>query len=217
MSSGPRWSLAVLSLVHAVVLGASAAILPWAKLTVFAVLAGIVAAAHVATAAFALVGSRYRMPLWRITSQASLVFLAYVAYAALGSGFYVAALYDGVGFAILAGGVAAFLVAVLFTVPLAAWGLAATGGLFARRRGRAGAPSAGLGAVVLAVVATFSAAEEGHDARGTRRGSETDAEVERAALATLEGTVAPPRKGAPPQLFVASPVTCTEAPATFDG
>jgi len=216
MPSGPRASLAILSFFHAIILGAAAAILPWAKLTPFAVLAGIVAIGHLTTAALALVGSERRLASWRLTSQASLVFIAYMAYAAIGSGLYCVALYEGVGFAILAAGIAAFLVAVLFTVPLAAWGLAATGGLFPKSR-RRGVPNATHAALLVLLVAAFSAAEVGHSARGERRGSERDEDVDRAAFAALEGAAVTGRTGTLPQLFVTAPTTCDRSPRELEG
>jgi hypothetical protein len=216
MSSGPRWSLAALSFAHALVMAACAAVLPWPKLTLFAVLAGGVAVTHLVTAALALIGSRWRLSAWRRSSQASLAFFAYVTYAALGSGFYIAALYDGVGTAILAGSVAAWCVAALFTVPLASWGLAATGGLFVRRGKDSGRPGRGSGAAMLAIFAVFVAALEGHAARGEPRRVETETDLDRAAHAALDGLAAPASKGRPPQLFVKTPIACDVSPASSE-
>jgi hypothetical protein len=61
----PRASLAVLSLIHSLAFGASAALLPWPTFTVFALLAALLALAHLATAVLAALGSRARGVAWR--------------------------------------------------------------------------------------------------------------------------------------------------------
>ncbi len=197
-------------------MAACAAVLPWPKLTLFAVLAGGVGIAHLVTAALALVGSRWRLAAWRRSAQASLAFFAYVTYAALGSGFYIAALYDGVGTAILAGTIAAWCVAALFTVPLACWGLALTGGLFGRRTKSSASPGRASGATLLAIVAVFTAGMQGHEARGETRSAETEAAVDAAAHLALDGLSVAPSKGRPPQLFLKTAFTCEVAPGSSE-
>ena len=129
----PRWSLAGLSLVHGLVFASAASVLPWQRWTVFAASTAVLAALHLGTAALALVGARHRRLAWRITSLAALAYLALHTFTALRAGVYIAALYGGLGRGVAGGLAALWCVLVLFTVPLALWGIAATGGLRARR------------------------------------------------------------------------------------
>jgi hypothetical protein len=216
-SSVPRASLAALSLVHALVLGACAYFLPWPALTVFAVLAGATAAGHVATFVLAAVGSRHRAGAWRLTSLLSLGLLAYMTYAALGSGLYVNLLYEGVGAAIFAASIAAWCVAVLFLLPLSLWGLARTGGLLRRKRGRVDAPGSTVAMIGLVVLA-FALATQAGAARGraieTRSVSDLDALVSK-ELASLPAL--PASSELPPSLFAPAPVACDASPADHSG
>ncbi len=75
-------------------------------------------------------------------SICSLVFLAGVSWVVIAAGVYLSTLYRSIGGAVTAGMVAFWAVAALFTVPIACWGLAATGGIPKRHR-RAAALGAG--------------------------------------------------------------------------
>jgi len=114
-------------------------------------------------------------------------------------------LYDGVGTAILAAAIAAFCVGALFTLPLAIWGLAATGGLFrSGGQGRRDTERRGLLAAGVLILAGRR-----YDAVPPDGGLE--------ALATL-GTLRPKNATAPaPSTFVIAPIACEKPPATFDG
>jgi hypothetical protein len=129
----PRWSLAGLSLVHGLVFASAASVLPWQRWTLFAATTAVLAALHLGTAALALVGARHRRLAWRVTSLAALAYLALHTFTAVRAGVYIAALYGGLGRGVAGGLAALWCVLVLFTVPLALWGIAATGGLRARR------------------------------------------------------------------------------------
>lgn len=216
-SSVPRASLAALSLVHALVLGAAAYFLPWPALTVFALLAGATALGHAATFVLAAIGARQRALTWRLTSLLSLGFLAYLTYAALGSGLYVNLLYEGVGAAIFAASIAAWCVGVLFLLPHSLWGLAATGGLLRRRRGRVD-PTGGTLAAIGLVVLAFTVASHAGTARGRALEPRSQAELdelvtrELAALPALRAT-----EQLPPSLFLASPIACDSRPEAHEG
>lgn len=193
--------------------------LPWPALTVFAVLAGATAAFHLGTAVLAFIGSRHRALAWRLTGFLSIGFLAYVTYAAIGSGLYVNLLYEGVGTAILAASVAAWCVAVLFLLPLSAWGIATTGGLLPWRRAKktravgAGASIAG-GVVLLGLAAATSASA----ARGVRHIEETDVELDEAmrlGFARLPASNEPTTTA--PTLFTTDPVACARSPHEHEG
>lgn len=211
----PRASLAFVALVHALVFGAAAALLPWPTFTMFSLLAGLLSAAHLATALSAAAGLRVLDRVWRGASLLSLGFFAYFAYASLGSGLYVNQLYEGVGTAILAASIAAFSVGVLFTVPLACWGIAATGGLFRSQTNRDAEHRAFLSAGVL-VLAGFGVASDANEARGDRPFSVPA----NGGLATL-GPLSSLRPRAPsepaPQAFLSAPISCARAPSSFEG
>ena len=140
----PRWSLAGLSLVHALVFAWAASVLPWQRWTMFAVTTAVLALLHAVTAILALARMGTRARAWRVTSCYALAYLALHTFTAVRSGLYIAALYGGLGRGVAAGLAAVWCVLVLFTLPLALWGIAATGGL--ARRGRLGLT----GAVIVA-------------------------------------------------------------------
>lgn len=144
----PRWILAALALGHAAVFGWAAAVLPWQRLTLFAAMTAALAAGHLVTGVLALLGSPRRRAAWRFTSAYALAYLLIQTLIAARAGTYVAALYGGLGRGVFAALAAVWGVLVLWTLPLAAWGLGATGGLGPRRR-------AGAGAAVLAALCTF--------------------------------------------------------------
>lgn len=129
----PRWSLAGLSLVHGLVFAWAASALPWQRWTLFAASTAVLAAAHLVTAALALAGSRHRALAWRVTGIYSLAYLGAHTFTAVSAGLYIAALYGGLGRGVAAGLAALWAVLVLLTLPLAVWGIAATGGLTRRR------------------------------------------------------------------------------------
>jgi hypothetical protein len=139
----PRWSLGCLSLVLAVLFAWAAEALPWQRWTMFAATTAVLAAAHATTALLALAGSRHRARAWRVTSFIALAYLALHTWTAVSAGFYIAALYGGLGRGVAAGLAAIWGVFVLLTAPLAIWGIAATGGL-PRRRGLGLAGALGL-------------------------------------------------------------------------
>lgn len=158
-AQAPRWSLAGLSLIHAAVFGWAASVLPWQRWTVFAISTAVLALGHLVTAALAFAGTRlqhHQLRAWRATSLYALAYLALHTFTALSSGVYIAALYGGLGRGVAAGLGAVWCVLVLFTVPLALWGIAVTGGVPRRRGlGLAGAltVAAGLGLWRAAAVA----------------------------------------------------------------
>lgn len=125
----PRLSLALLELGHAGVLGWAAAVLPWRSFTLFAALTGALAATHAVTGALAIARHRWLAIVWRAESIASLAYLLYLTHGLFTSGLYVARLYGSLGQGIAAIAAAVWAVAALFTVPVACWGIAATGGL----------------------------------------------------------------------------------------
>lgn len=210
----PRGSLAALSLLHALVFTAAAVLLPWPSFSAFALAAGLVATSHALTFALSLLGSPARARAWRASSVLALGFLAYLGYAALGSGLYIANLYDGVGIALLGASFAAFSVGVLFTVPLAAWGIAATGGMFPKKG--SGPASGPLMLTLIALALAFGAAREANRATG-------ESPSPAAAPASIDEAVARALAGLPfpalartPALYARDPVACPR-PASAAG
>jgi hypothetical protein len=209
----PRWSLAALSILHALALGVCAWLLPWRPFTPFAIGAGLVALGHLATSLAAVFASRALARIWRATSFASVTLFAYLAYATLGSGLYVHHLYEGVGTAILAASVAALAVAILFTLPLAAWGLAATPP-FRARPSRAAATNVAILGLVALVLAGFGVAARAHGARAPRFAQRSEGEVD-AAAARRFAQFSPRRSNT--QQLVTTPVECPTPPGSFEG
>ena len=115
----PRWSLAGLSLVHALVFAWAASVLPWQRWTMFAVTTAVLALLHAVTAILALARMGTRARAWRVTSCYALAYLALHTFTAVRSGLYIAALYGGLGRGVAAGLAAVWCVLVLFTLPLA--------------------------------------------------------------------------------------------------
>lgn len=202
----PRWSLAGLALLHGAVLAAAASVLPWRPGAPFAALTTVLALAHFVTAALAVVGSPRRALAWRITSLAALLFLAYHTWLLVDAATYIAVLYGGLGEGVAAGVAAAWAVIVLFTVPLAAWGIAATGGI--RQRGVVATTAAGLAILVGAGLWRTAAAA---DDRPVTRPEPAAFE---ATLTAVVDALPPPLTAEPrPSLFERAPARCDASPA----
>lgn len=125
----PRGAVAGLSAVTGAIFAWAAVLLPWRAWTSFAVLTAIVAAVHLATAVLALVGHPRTGTAWRFQAAVALAYLAYLTFNLLASAIYIARLYGGLGRGVAVSLGLVWVVVVAFTVPLSAWGLAATGGL----------------------------------------------------------------------------------------
>jgi hypothetical protein len=211
----PRASLAFVALVHAVVLGAAARVLPWPSFSVFALLAGLTSVAHVVVAALAVAGHRRLATAWRLASLSSLLFLGWVTYAALSSGLYVARLYAGVGVPLAAAAGAAWCVVAFFTLPIACWGLAKTGGLSGRSTRPSTLPrDAGpLGLVVLVVLAALGIATRAASSRAVAIETPGPSRVEALRAALGRGLASLPRSAAAEgSLFDPTPQACPSPP-----
>ncbi|MEQ9322199.1 MAG: hypothetical protein RIF41_23740, partial [Polyangiaceae bacterium] len=147
----PRGWLAVASLTHAVVFAWAAIVLPFRSWTAFSVLTGALAGLHVATGSVAAAPrgwprrTRWLTRIWRAQAAASIAWLGYVGWGVLSSAWYLRGLYVGLGQGVAAALLAVFGLLVLVTLPIALWGLGATGGL---RLGRLG-----VGALLLVTAA----------------------------------------------------------------
>jgi hypothetical protein len=197
----PRWSFGVLDIVHAAVIGAAAAFLPWKTFTVFGVFAAVVALMHALRAALTLAAHPFARPVFRYGAMLSLAFLAYMTWGLGSSAVYVARLYGTLGQGIAAAAATIWAVAVLLTVPLSIWALAATGGAPKLGRAKVVAPAA-----VLLLLATGFAVRDRQaalDDRPVPSPDEIDAAVER-ALAGWQ----PLPKGRSASLFSEAPIVC---------
>lgn len=162
----PRWSLAIVSLIQAALFVFCGRYLPWADFSIFAVAAIALGGLHGVVALLALAGTRWRALAWRITSFAALLFLGYVAYAAVSSSLYVMTLYSGVGTPLAVAMSAALLLFAFFTLPTACWGIAKTGGLLPSRTRPVARRSSAVVGSALVVLVGFAVALDAASARG---------------------------------------------------
>ncbi|MEZ4452425.1 MAG: hypothetical protein R3B09_23370 [Nannocystaceae bacterium] len=207
--STPRLALALVSLFQALVFAAAGWLLPWGSMTPFAIAAGALAALHGLTSITALIGSGARAPLWRVTSAAALIFLGWVTYLVVDGAVYVAVLYGGLGEGVAIGIAAAWCVLVLFTLPTAIWGIAATGGL----RGLRGRRLGGAAAVLLALVAVGLGRDVAIASDDPRPRLADRPEALLAEFQALADDLPAASKQAPvPSLMTRTPTICERAP-----
>ncbi|MEZ4381965.1 MAG: hypothetical protein R3A79_11510 [Nannocystaceae bacterium] len=203
----PRFSLALVALVHAGVFGWAGYALPWGGPTLFAAACAALGALYLALVLLAAAGSRLRGLVWRLTALCSLVFLAYHTWLVFDAATYIAVLYGGLGRGVAAGLGAAWAVLVLFTLPTSVWGIVATGGL---RRPKVTAAGAGAAALLLTVGLWRTASA----AQGAPLPPIADSpEALLPALQDLADALPPPLdEPAPPSLLTREPVRCELAP-----
>ena len=141
-----RWGLVFASALHAAVFAGAARVLPWDDGTSFGLSAAAMAVAFSVLTLAALLRHRALGSVWRVVSGAALLFAVAWAYQCASAAAYLAALYGSLGQGLAAATAAAFSPVVLFTVPIALWGLSATRGPKSRRR--VGAAGVGIAAVI---------------------------------------------------------------------
>lgn len=122
----PRWSLTLVAGAHALIFAWAGAKLPWSDWSVFAFVCWLLALAHLATAVAAAAQQRALSRIWQVASLLSLLVFGYLSWELLRSAAYVAGLYGDLGQGIGAALLAVIGLFALLTVPLSAWGLAAT-------------------------------------------------------------------------------------------
>jgi hypothetical protein len=215
----PRWSLALLAIVHAAVFGWVAMKLPWSSGSTFTIVALALAITHLATAITAAIRSKALVWTWRASSLLSLAVLLWLAWELARAASYLAALYGGLGQGIGAGMFAVIGLVALLTLPFACWGLAATWQRSWNLR-------AGAGAGVVVLIFGLSLWREAAAAGVIELPSPAPDDL-RDQLATAlpawdtlpELQRDPPRKGerrkppVVPSLFTADPVGCVPDPA----
>ncbi|GEM_PF-755499 len=227
----PRWSLTLAAGAHGLIFAWAARALPWSQWSFFALICGLLALGHLATAAMAAGRLRPLAWTWRATSVLGLVVFGWLAWELTQSASYLAGLYGdlGAGLGTLMMGVLGLL--AVLTVPLSLWGLAAT---WDTRWNR----GAGAAAAVLALCwvggswRTAEAAQAVPVPVPVGDGSEGLANIiadglpDWNALPEISLTPPPARAGKPerrapdlrlPALLVREPVACVPVPGSADG
>ncbi len=119
----PRFGLAALSFLHALVFAWMAVVLPWHAAYAFSLSVGALASLHLALGVAALLQKRRpTLLLWAAVAYASCAGVVVLAWTLLSTGLYLSGLYGGVGQAVGAGLAGVFCVVALFTLPISAWG-----------------------------------------------------------------------------------------------
>lgn len=158
----PRFGLAALCLLHAVIFCGAASTLPWRSGSGFAALLTFLAALHAVTAVVALL----RKPSWltwswRVLSLASLVAFVVLAWSIAAAALYVSKLYLNLGPTVAGGVLGAGAALALLTVPIGVWGALRT---WPRRAGTL--RRAGAGTLILLLLAILSLPLAGRAAQG---------------------------------------------------
>ena len=155
----PRWSLSVVAGLHASIFAWAGAQLPWSDWSGFAIVCYLLAIAHAATAVAAAGKARVLAPIWRVASVFGLLVLVYLSWELISSASYLAGLYGALGQGLGAALLAVIGLVAILTLPLSAWGLAATW-----RRSHGARAIAAVG--VLAVAGSLGAVRESAEAQG---------------------------------------------------
>ncbi|NVB36918.1 hypothetical protein G6O69_03690 [Pseudenhygromyxa sp. WMMC2535] len=157
----PRWGLAVVAGLHGLIFAWAGAQLPWSEWSSFALLAWLLALGHFATALCA--AAKLRRPLiwaWRLSSLLALAVLGWLSWELTSAASYLAGLYGDLGQGLGAAMLAIIGLLAVLTLPLSAWGLAAT---WERRWNR----GAGAAATALTLIWTVGAWRTAQAARPT--------------------------------------------------
>ncbi len=203
----PRWSVAGLSLVVALVCLWAATKLPWSDdWTLFAVMTTGLGVAHLSGAVIAASGSALRARAWRVQALVAFVYLAYITWNLVRTASYVAELYGGLGRGVAVSLGLVWVIVFAFTVPLSVWGLVCTGGVRATRSG----------AIAGILLVLGGAAGVLH----TREAAAATALIPNHVADELESVVAlhvPPMPAAPPEapsLSTVRPAVCPKPPSS---
>ena len=200
----PRVSLAVLAGLHALVFASGALVLPFVLASWLSISLGALCLLALAVCVLAALGRKELALAWRVLSIGCLLFLAGVTWVVIGAGVYLSTLYRSIGGAVTAGMVAFWAIAALFTVPIACWGLAATGGIPKRWRRAAAVASGALllsGATFSIVLGRLARLDRADPAEGEAFGRELSRRV------TLAGKASKPSEAA--SLYHRDPVACS--------
>lgn len=156
----PRWSLLLVAGLHGLIFAWAGAKLPWSEWSSFAIVCYALALGHGLTALAAALSLRALTPIWRSTAVLGLAVLGWLAWELTSAASYLAGLYGSLGEGIGAGLLALIGLAALLTLPISAWGLAAT---WERSLNKGGASAA----AVLACLWTLGALRQSAEAEAT--------------------------------------------------
>lgn len=130
----PRWSLVLVTGLHAMVLLGAAVWLPYRGLPVLSLLTLGLGLLHVCTLGLAAAKSARLVVAWRALSIASLLWLLVLTWSFLRSALFLSVVYGSLGKGIAIGLLAAWGLPVLLSVPVSSWGFAVLGLNLPRRR-----------------------------------------------------------------------------------
>jgi hypothetical protein len=198
--------LAITCAIHAVVFTIAALIGPVVPSSWFALTIWPLVLLHVATCTLAL--SRraiLRMHVWSALAVYSLLWLAGLTWVIASTGLYIAEIYGGIGEAV--GGALACIwgLIVLFTLPVAAWGLSVARPRWLWRRNVAVATSI---VAVMVLLASCTLRTRGHLRLVP---VSTTEQVGRALAPIARQRAGSPPNQAPVSLLQRAPIACTEA------
>lgn len=125
--------LACLALLHAVAFAVAAVLLPWREYPLFGLFTAAVALGHLLTAGAVWRRHDRLLAIWRATAWLAVAWLVVLTWSVATSALYVARLYGALGEGVAVALAIGWCIPVLFTVPLATWGFAATPPLLRRR------------------------------------------------------------------------------------
>jgi len=202
--SGPRARLggvlAGLALVHAFAFGVAAVLLPWRDYPVFGLLTSTLALGHLLTSAAALLRPERVPRVWRATAWLAIAWLVVLTWSVATSAIYVARLYGALGTGVAVALAIGWSIPVLFTIPLASWGFAATPPLLRRRPSTPQKRTVSGAVLVLVVLAT------GHKLRAAETRSLQPPDVTPSVLAHLAEQHLPPFDTLPPLSSAPAPL-----------
>lgn len=131
-----RWGLVLVSMLHFAAFASAAVLLPWEHYAAFGLLTALLAVGHAGTALAAGVQANHLDRVWRVSAWLSLVWLATLTWSVGTSALYLARIYGALGAGIAVALLIGWSIPLLFTIPFASWGLAATPTLAARQTGK---------------------------------------------------------------------------------
>jgi hypothetical protein len=125
-SRAERYCIAGLSSLQALLFGWAAVVLPWQGWTLFALLAGLLALLHAATAISIFVAKKVAAMLWKAAALLASLLLVFVSWQVFTGAAYLAALYGALGEGLSAALLGIWGLFVLTTLPTSCWALVRT-------------------------------------------------------------------------------------------
>jgi len=201
----PRASLAVTCFAHAAVFGWAGSTLPWRSGTIFAALALLLAALHLATGVTALVRRpAWLVWAWRALSISSAFGCVLMVWSMAAAALYILKLYPRLGPTVAGAILFAALLLVLLTLPIAVWGARYTWPANLRSPRHLGRSAAALGGLFVLTLPLASSAAKAEPV------PRVDAKVTSDLSNLLEGYAQEPALGTRYTVAGAGPAACSE-------